>query len=307
MNGVRIERLTDAHFEPVASLFGRVFRRRPRAELLKRKYDTSHTGIRHVSYVAMEGGNAVAFVGMLPQLFALEGRTVLAAQACDYATDPAYRRRGLFRELERRGRDTAVDHGIELVWAWPHDQSLAVSLRSGWSLLETARRTSILVRTVPLARAAFLSRATWSAYSRWARREVSRAFPPADGRPNSLAAEGWLCQRYDAGLERYRCFTTNFRVDLGGVTAWLRIGPQLFVGDLDAPDPASVAASVATLTNLARRIGVQEVMFMTYPGTRLDAALAGILPGTPAWVGAVAETKIPLEQFRVNLADYDTF
>lgn len=46
---------------------------------------------------------------------------------------------------------------------------------------------------------------------------------------------------------------------------------------------------------------------MTYPGTRLDTALAGILPSSPAWVGAVADTKLPLEKLRVNLADYDTF
>lgn len=96
-------------------------------------------------------------------------------------------------------------------------------------------------------------------------------------------------------------------VDLGGGTAWLRPGPQLFVGDLNAPDPALVESSVATLTNLARRIGVQEVMFMTYPGTRLDTAPKGLLPGLPAWVSAVAETKIPLEQVRVSLADHDTF
>ena len=304
----RIERLQPQHFAPLAELFARVFHRHAGEEHLRRKYDTHRLGVERICHVAMVGSRAVAFTGMIPQRFLLDGEEVLAAHACDYVTDPDWRRKGLHRMLEERSRRLALDHGVRLIYALLTDQSLAVARKTGWTLLQTMHRYSVSVTTLPLARFCFgTSPALWRRYCRWAGGVIRASFPAADGRANSLLDEGRLCQSYDEDLVRYETFTANHRIDLGGPTAWIKLAPQLLVGDLDAPDPTSVRGSLRTLTRLARRLGIDEIGFMVCPDTRLDDCLGRLLAAEDGWIVAHLGSELPVERLRVNLSDYDTF
>lgn len=307
MSGLRLERLSDTHLGEVNALFGRVFGRSPGAEVLRRKYDTAYTGPARVAWVAMDGPRAVGFSGVLPQRFTLDGAVVPVGQFVDLALEPRLRGGGLFRQLQERCRALAGESGLRMLWGAANDASRAAVVKQGWTEVARFRRRSLPVRTLPLARLAGRLRPLSSPWDRWAMGVVKARTRPAWGRPNSLEGPGVLCHRYDADLERYKSRTPNERVDLGGAAAWIRLGAQLGVGDLETGRSLDVRSSVARLVGLARLVGSTEVLFQTWPGTPLDVALEEVAPGLPSLAIMAVDADLPLERLRVNFADLDTF
>lgn len=307
MTGPRVERLADEHFGPVAVLFSEVYSRGSSADALRRKYDTSYTGHARLAWVAMDGPRAVGFAGILPQRFTLDGTVVPVGQIVDLAVDPRLRGGGLFRRLQERCRVLARESGLRMLWGAANDASRAAVVKRGWTEVARFRRRSLPVRTLPLAKVAGRIGPLSSPWDHWAMRVVKARTRPAWGQPNSLEGPGVLCHRYDADLERYRSFTPNARVDLGGAAAWIRLGAQLRVGDLETGGSLDVRSSVTRLLGLARLVGSTEVLFQTWPGTPLDDALEEVAPGLPSLAIMAVDADAPLERLRVNLADLDTF
>lgn len=307
MTGLRFERLSDAHLGEVNALFGRVFGRSPGPDVLRRKYDTAYTGHARVAWVAADGPRAVGFAGVLPQRFILDGTVVPVGQFVDLAVEPRLRGGGLFRQLQERSRLLARESGLRMLWGAANDASRAAVVKCGWTEVARFRRRSLPVRTLPLAKVARRLGPLSAPWERWAMGLVKARTRPAWDQPNSLEGPGVLCHRYDADLERYRSFTPNARVDLGGAAAWIRLGAQLRVGDLETDGPLGVRASVARLLGLARLVGSTEVLFQTWPGTPLDVALEEVSPGLASLAIMAVDADVPLERLRVNFADLDTF
>lgn len=307
MSGLRLERLSDAHLGEVNALFGRVFGRSPGPDVLRRKYDTAYTGHARVAWVAVDGPRAVGFAGVLPQRFTLDGTVAPVGQFVDLAVEPQLRGGGLFRQLEERSRVLARESGLRMLWGAANDASRAAVVKCGWTEVARLRRRSLPVRTLPLAKLARRLGPLSASWERWAMGLVEARTLPARGRPNSLEGPGVLCHLYDADLERYRSLTPSARVDLGGAAAWIRLGVQLGVGDLETGGSLDVRSSVARLRRLARIVGSTEVLFQTWPGTPLDVALEEVAPALPSLAIMAVGGDAPLERLRVNLADLDTF
>jgi GNAT superfamily N-acetyltransferase len=86
-----------------------------------------------VMWVAVDDERVVGFRAFLRWEFVgADGSIVRAARAVDTATDPGYRRQGLFRSLTFDALETLRADGVKLVWNTPNATSLSGYLSMGW-------------------------------------------------------------------------------------------------------------------------------------------------------------------------------
>lgn len=307
---IRIEHLNDGHLPLVAALHRRIFKSRVSADDLKWKYSAEHTGADHGCFVAMEGDSAVAFHGGLPQIFELEGRSVLVGQSCDSMASPLVKGKGVYGDLLKRTEEHMLGNGAALLYGAANESSRRAMQRSGWRAVGPAlSRFSVEVPTAPVARA------VWRVpfLRPWLGRRIRAGFAsdhsPLDEFTNSLAGPDLLVQRYSPALFRYKARNGGFGVRLGGARAWLKAAPDLSVGDLLVPDAASLKLFLAGLVSRAKALGVAAVHAYAFPGTPIDEMLGEVLsrqsgqhilvsPGTPTEMA---------QRLRVGLADIDIF
>lgn len=93
------------------------------------------------AWVAQDGERIVGFRAFLRWEFELDGTTIRAVRAVDTATDPDYRRRGVFRRLTLHAL-REID-GTGFVFNTPNDQSRPGYIRMGW---QTVGRIPVAAR-----------------------------------------------------------------------------------------------------------------------------------------------------------------
>jgi GNAT superfamily N-acetyltransferase len=97
-----------------------------------------------------EDGRVVATVAMSFQLLAIGGRELEIGMPLRVATDPAYRGRGIFAELERVNEERARELGLSLLLTVPNAASAPVFLEKlSWTKLPPLR---VWARVRPPAR-----------------------------------------------------------------------------------------------------------------------------------------------------------
>lgn len=85
------------------------------------------------SFVAEEEGRPVAHLGFIPQTYVIGGNEYAGALAVDAMTDPAYRKRGLFRAVAAFARDAIRDQ-YALSTAWQiRPAVLGSMIAAGWA------------------------------------------------------------------------------------------------------------------------------------------------------------------------------
>lgn len=99
------------------------------------------------AWVAWDGDNLAGFRTVLRWEFDLNGEKVRAVRAVDTATDPAVRRRGIFRRLTLQALEDLRADGVAFVFNTPNDQSRPGYLRMGW---EIAGRVPLAARPTGL-------------------------------------------------------------------------------------------------------------------------------------------------------------
>ena len=87
------------------------------------------------AWVALDGNHMAGFRTFLRWEFELCGATIRAVRAVDTATDPQYRRRGVFRRLTLHALDDLRADGAAFVFNTPNDQSRPGYLSMGWQVV----------------------------------------------------------------------------------------------------------------------------------------------------------------------------
>ena len=123
----------------VAELMSRVWGERPDEAELEWFYEANP--VRPASVLlAEEDGGVVATVAMSFLRMSIGGEELTVGMAVRLATDPAYRGRGIFRELQAENEERARAAGIRLLLTVPNAASAPVFLnRLGWTALPSLR------------------------------------------------------------------------------------------------------------------------------------------------------------------------
>jgi ribosomal protein S18 acetylase RimI-like enzyme len=229
-------------------------------------------------YVWEEDGKVVGNISLIP--FALHNqRNYLIANV---ATHPAYRRRGIGRNLTSQAVEHARRRGAPSVWLHVRQENeAAVNLYLSLNFIERARRTTWYSQTGSLSgelptdlaigprRAQF-----WETQLAW----LKQTYPPilTWHLPLRLAA-----LRPGIGGSLYRFFTTAFLTQwavqrgnkLLGALAWQSTSSYAEILWLAAPQRADESAVYALLLYARQRLSHRRPLTIDYPASQSDLAI----------------------------------
>jgi hypothetical protein len=90
----------------------------------KEKYNTSHTGLNFIGYLAYDlNGIPAAFYGVLPVMGILNGELMLIGQSADTITHPKHQKKGLFIFLATKTYKLAQEKGVKFLFGLPNSNS----------------------------------------------------------------------------------------------------------------------------------------------------------------------------------------
>lgn len=139
------------------TLFGRAFGREVPEDLLSWRYDRGPHG-RAISLLTRDGqGRAVCGYACSPRRVLLAGEPVEGGplgQTGDVMTDPDWRGRGIFRDLDARAMAEASERGWPAVIGLPNSTSAPIFVRMGWETVGEVRTFTFPLRADARARAA---------------------------------------------------------------------------------------------------------------------------------------------------------
>lgn len=261
-----------------------------------------------VLVLSEESGAAVGCGSLLPRRMWVGGRHVAGGVLCDFAVARAHRNAGAALTIQRALVEAGRAAGLELLFGYPNDKSLAVfkrigyrvvgrtttwvkPLRSGYKLRQLLRWPGAAPLLVPPVD---LSLRLVDAVRRLRRPSVDGVvLASADGRGDALwerarAAHGVTGERSDAYLDwRYRRFPTSNHTILGavgrgadrltGYGVFAIEDGKAFVRDLLAePDPAALEALLLALSAHLRRCGADSVSLSYLGPPELGERLAAV-------------------------------
>lgn len=305
----RFERLTDDNLVSVQRLFLEVFHKKISLGTLRRKYDTSYTGLKHLTYLAFDKDRPIAFYGALPQVFSSADETFIGVHTCDSITHPEYQRQGLHGILARRAYTLMQEHGVRFVYAFHSDATLRACAPLGWRTHHRMQVHRISSGIPPVAtlfrRMPLLSRL----HDQLSLKVLQSHVRSRDPFENSCVRSKAMGVRYSPEFFAYKSFTPNAIVDLGECRAWVRSGPGVWVGDLQFNDPQTLSFCISGLKRLARRLGCGHLLFQTSPGTALNTELNSMYQGADSWIVGwlpFDDNDLP-GPWQTNFGDLDTF
>lgn len=123
MSEIKIIRADKEIIGKARLLFPDSFGREFKFEDWHRKYFLNPCG-ESFAYVALDGDNVVSFYSYHPQLLQINGAEQVIYQDADAMTDPAYRRRGLYRKIKQMADKQLVDMGIPFSISFPNEANL---------------------------------------------------------------------------------------------------------------------------------------------------------------------------------------
>ena len=304
----RTERLDCSNLKDVQFLYKEIFGKRISLEDLTKKYDTGYTGIKHVTFLAYDGKKPIAFYGALPQRMNYNGESILAVHTCDSLTLPSYQRQGLHKMLALKAYDLMRKEGVRFVYAFHSENTFYSCKKLDWELAYSMRGFAVKAGNFPVAKAVRKFRPLVTLYDNYVR-FVLRPFQVAsDQFENSNASES-LCQDYSAAFFDYKSYTNNLVIELGNVKFWLNITSRISVGDVTFETESDLLKGIEKLRKLTSKLGLNEILFQTTPGSKLEKMLSKHFPSFESWrVGYyLLDEALEIDQLRVNYGDLDTF
>jgi hypothetical protein len=313
-NGVRyrVEARYGNEMTPLVRLFRDAFHGRAvDTGWFERKYGCENRSVRGFACVAFgPNGEAAGSVGLLPWLVRYGERLELAGQLVDVATGSEHRGRGLFVRLAEVVRDVCGARGVSFLFGFPNEAAYPIWIaKLGYSHVDDLVEYRFAVRTLPAEKAFSRIGVLQRLHENYAQHLLDR-LDAGNAMKNSLTSEGFGCVERNAAFYAYKSAFAGSRVlSVDGGLVWLRLGGQLFLGDIEARDEPDLERTLQAVRRLATRLGTTPVVFQTSRGTRLDAYLSGRwnrLPGLPI-IHRNIDSQIPVEKLKFTFGDLDNF
>lgn len=302
----RTERLNDSNLKDVRYLYQTIFKQAISLETLRLKYDTSYTGAKHLTYLAYDGDKPIAFYGALPQRMNHKGEEILGVHTCDSLTLPTYQRQGIHKMLGLKAYDLMRKNGVKFVYAFHSENTFYSCKKLDWDLAFTMRGFSVSTNSLPWGKVLRKIGVTRPYFESNALRVLRPYQISASEFKNSNSG---LFQVYDERFFKYKSFTPNLIVEIENVRFWLKISGNISVGDVNFESESDLLRGIEKLKKLTSKVGLNEILFQTTPGTMLEQALSKHFESFESWkVGYyLFDRNIDIEALRGNYGDFDTF
>jgi hypothetical protein len=293
----RIEKLSAKNIRHLVPLYKAVFNERVSGKFLLKKYDTRAVGPEYVGFIAYSPNDkAVAFYGVIPCFFRINGKKVIAAQSADTMTHPEHRKKGLFQDLALKTYVLGAEQGIKFVFGFPNQDSFPGFRKLKWQFLPDQFQVfTIKAANFNYSRLLYRTPGLFYLYN-----ILLNGFLGVDHPDNSFFKEkisdGII---HDDTFCLYKKYNATHIMIINKVKAWIKVDGKLKVGAVQGLNENNAAGFLNRLTTTASRLGCGEVIFMTSKYSLLYEILKKTL--TPK--DALPVGYFPLQAEKVSLAD----
>lgn len=302
---IRIERFSEKLISDFIQLFKTSFGKSISREFLELKYKTEKLGGKYVGYMAFHEEKAIAYYGVLPVPFILNGNQITAVQSADTMTHPDYRRHGLFPLLAKKTYDLAKKEGASFVFGWPNQNSYpSFKKKLGWIDLGNMVRFTREVSTFPLAKLS-VKLPVFRGIFLWLFRKVANVtimdFP--HGKENNIVPRNRNYLGYKESLGAFQIHTK-----FGTIIASLDY--RLKIGDISNIETNDFPALLLELQRICRICGIGEIQIIVGPTSKIanDLTAAGLdkSEDLPLMYWPFVE-EIQIDNLKLTGLDYDGF
>jgi len=261
-----IERICPGNIKNLQVLYRAAFRKTVSLEFLLQKYDTKFSGAEFIGYIAFAPDRSpAAFYGVLPCLFRLSGQAILAAQSADTMTHPDHRRQGLFVRLAQQTYILAKEYGIELIFGFPNEHSLAGFVKLNW-MFQPEPMKLFKIRANPFPFSKIISSVPFikDLYIRLLERKYhveNKGLAFSDDLQDGIIK--------NTGFLNYKKYSKTFFIEIDGVPVWIKLDSTLKIGCVSVSKIQSVGSFIQKLKKIAIQSGCSQIIFMTREGTPL--------------------------------------
>lgn len=304
----RIEKLSAQNIHHLAPLYRAAFNQSVSLQFLLKKYNTHFVGVEFIGFIAFTPmGMAAGFYGVIPCLFQIKGRKVVAAQSADTMTHPDHRKKGLFQMLAKQTYALAREQNIQFVFGFPNEHSLHGFVNLKWQFLpDQFQMFSVSTGGFPYARLLKKSSLLYIFYQTLLARIVGNEHVVA-GLFEKTAADGVL---HDQSFLAYKTYNATHILSISNVNIWIKTDGTLKIGAVQGLDKNNADAFLSRLKKLASRLGCSEVIFMTSKHSSLYQILREILTPKDAFpIGflPLRDPSFSFENLSFEYCDVDIF
>lgn len=311
MSDYVFERLSNKNLNDLLYLYKHAFNETESIDFLKKKYNTSFTGIEFVGFIAYHAINKqpAAYYGVFPSRLTYQGKDLIAAQSGDTMTHPDHRGKGLFISLAKKTYELANELGVEFIYGFPNDNSYPGFVKKlDWKHYSNVNHYKITASSIPFDKLA-------KKFKRF--KPIHQLILPkeevetADQFSNSITLQNSAFGgvKHDANFYSYKCYYPSFIIDVEGVKCWIKIDGRLWLGDMEFCDESTFNTVVDGLISYAKKKFCASVQFSFFENSLYDQYISKrFAKHSSIAVGCLnLSGKFDPEKFGYQAGDFDTF
>ncbi len=297
-----IKKITENNISDLEQLYEVVYKKKKAPFYFLKKYDTSYTGISHISYIAYKGEMPIAFNGVIPCFIQYENRIIPAAQFADVMTHPGHRYENLFFDLSNMSTELCKQNGIELTYGFPNQNSYQGAIKLGWQMTEIMDCFKIPAHISLFAKA----------LNKIAKKKpdaiLKKYITNKNGLKNSVIQDGFSGVHRDEVYLHYKTFSQTYVLQIAGSDIWISIRNGLSIGDINMNEN-DFDGMIETIKKIAAKLGSNTIYFHACKETflhKLFKAKFESIPSFPVFFQNFNE-GIDIKKIKFTFADIDTF
>jgi GNAT superfamily N-acetyltransferase len=297
-----IKRMSPSATEDFNCLYAAVYGRKSLPNYYHHKFGTALAGINYSGFIAYnQDDQPIASLCLTPCHISYGNERIVAAQLTDGMTHPAYRKKGLFSELENHLAQMAKDEGIAVLFGFAVSATNPLLIKKGWYESERLDR---FVIPVPHSIKWFLQALRRKTGIR--RKTAQHGSQP--GCANSVLADGF------AGIERnqeyllYKSFSLTEIIATANAKAWIKTGSQLVIGDMEVKEK-DFDKTIIGIQSIAQETGASQIYFQSSKDTSLHTLFSQRYTAIPSFPVVMKKIRQGVDTARIKFtfADIDIF
>jgi hypothetical protein len=310
-NEYRFERINESLYKDLCFISLSAFGFDPGVSYYQQKNLTGEFGETNLGFIAYSlSGEPAAFYGIYSIQVEYNGKFYHAAQSGDTMTHKNHTGKGLFTKLAKMTYALAKEKGVEFVFGSPNANSLPGFVKKlDWVCPEKFNDYRFHTFTFPLAKFAKKFRFCNRLYKPYAGFILRQYKNEENCFNNSVLAKDIPGIRRSDAYFKYKSFSGCRIISIDGIATWIKVDGYLFIGDIDLGKDFNFDHYIKKLKGFCFWMGIDEIIFMTSPGTKVDQIFAAKMQARKGlYVGTVnLGSTLPLEKFKMVLGDVDTF
>jgi hypothetical protein len=229
---------------------------------IKKKFDTSYTGIDYIGFFAFtQDKKPAAFYGVFPCFLQIENKVVLSAQSGDTITHIDHQRKGLFIKLAKLTYDLAQKEGVKIIFGFPNQNSYHGFVKNlHFHVAGSLQIYRFKSNGLPIYRALHRLK-LGRLYQIFSKIRLKKATSTHDGFIGSIPRADINSGFRNAEFYKYKSYNQSSYFELDGIKIWCRIDANLFIGDISCTSEIQIEDVVIKLKKFAASLGLDQIIF----------------------------------------------